>query len=120
MGDKGGKKNRLRQWAILAVAIVLAVVCFRIMVGRPSFDAVKVAQAETRMWQAYYSEDKTQLGLQLIVFLRNQHGLSLLEPKKSGKLLARSAMKFRSAKGDYESAALPDLAKAYGLIKRAT
>jgi hypothetical protein len=113
-------KCRLLLWPILAMVIVLAVVCFRIMVGRPGFDADKVAQAETRMWQAYYSEDKTQLGFQLIALLRNQHGLSLLEAKEIGELLARSAMKFRLAKGDYESVALPDLAKAYSLIKLAT
>ena len=112
--------GRFLKWAILVVVIVLAVVSFWIMVERPSFDADKVAQAETRMWQAYYSGDKTQLGLQLIALLRNQHGLSLLEAKEIGELLASSAMKFRSANGDYESVALPDLSKAYGLIKRAT
>lgn len=108
------------KWSVLAVVVILAIICFRIVFGRPSFDADKVARAETRMWQAYYSGDKTQLGLQLIALLRNQHGLSLLEAKEIGELLASSAMKFSSAGGDYERIVLPDLARAYRLIKQAT
>jgi hypothetical protein len=113
-------KRRFLKWVVLAsVAVVAAVIIFRIIFGRPSFKADKAAQAETRMWQAYYSDDKTQLGLQLIALLRNQHGLSLFESKEIGELLAGAAMKFRSANGNYEEAALPDLVRAYGLIKQA-
>lgn len=108
------------KWSTFVVVILLFLLGFRIIFGRPSFDADKVARAETRLWQAYYSGDKTQLGLQLIALLRNQYGLSFLEAKEIGELLASSAMKFRSANGDYESIALPDLSKAYGLIKQAT
>lgn len=113
-------KHPFLKWSIFAAVIVLALLCFRIIFGRPSFDADEVARAETRLWQAYYSGDKTQLGLQLIALLRKQHGLSLFEAKEIGELLAGSAMNFRSANGDYESVVLPDLSKAYGLIKQAT
>jgi hypothetical protein len=120
MGDERGARYRLLKWTVLAVAVALVVLCHRFVFGRPSFDAEKVAQAETRMWRAYYSGNKMQLGLQLVSLLRNQHGLSLPEAKRIGELFAKSAIGFRSANDDYESIALPDLAKAYGLIKRAT
>ena len=113
-------RGRFLNWALGAVVLALAVVSFRFMAGRPAFDADKVAHAETRMWQAYYSGDKAQLGLQLIALLRSEHGLSLLEAREVGERLASSAMAFRAARGDYERAVLPDLSKAYGLIQRAT
>jgi hypothetical protein len=112
--------GRFVKWGILAVALVLAVFVLRFVFGRPSFDADKVARAETRMWQAYYTGNQMQLGLQLIALLRNHHGLSLFEAKKVGELFASSAMKFRSASSDYDSISLPELTKAYGLIKQAT
>jgi len=120
MDQHRASQGRLLKVGILVIAVVLAAVCFRIVANRPSFAADKVARAETHMWQAYYSGNKTQLGLQLIALLRYQYGLSLPEAKQIGELLASSAMKFRSASGDSERAALPDLAHAYGLIKRAT
>jgi len=105
---------------ILAAVISLVVWSLRVTFARPLFNADKVAQMEAQMWQAYYSGDKTKLGLLLIALLRNQYGLSLLEAKDIGELFARSAMSFRSARGDYETVALPDLTKAYGLIKQDT
>jgi len=120
MHQKREGKRHFLKWAILAAVVLIAAWGLRITLGRPSFDADKVAQAETRMWQSYYSGDKIQLGLQLIALLRNQHSLSLWEAKEIGELLASSTMKFRSASGDYERVALPDLVKAYVLIKQAT
>jgi hypothetical protein len=120
MERQRGTVGRIVKWGIVAVIFVLAVFGFRFMFGRPSFDADKVARAETRMWQAYYTGDKIQLGLQLIAQLRSQHGLSLFEAEKVGELFASAAMKFRSASGDYDHVCLPDLTKAYSLIKQAT
>jgi len=120
MDQQREAKGHFLKWATFVVVVVLAVWCLRFIFGRPSLDADKVGRAETRMWQAYYSEDKTQLGLHSIALLRNQYGLSLFEAKEIGQLLASSAMKFRSASSDYESVVLPDLARAYGLLKQAT
>ena len=120
MHQKREGKWHFLKWAIPVALVLIAVWGLRITFGRPTFDADKVAQAETRMWQSYYSGDKIQLGLQLIALLRNQHSLSLWEAKEIGELLASSTMKFRSASGDYERVALPDLVKAYVLIKQAT
>lgn len=112
--------GRLVKWGLLAVLLVLVLFVVRFVYGRPSFDADKVARAETRMWQAYYTGNKTQLGLQLIAQLRSQHQLALFEAKEVGELLATSAMRFRSASGDYDSVCLPDLTRAYSLIKQDT
>lgn len=120
MERQRGTVGRFVKWGMLAVVLVLAGSGLRFVFGRPSFNADKVARAETRMWQAYYTGDKTKLGLQLIAQLRGQYGLSLFEAKEVGELFARSALKFRSASGDWDQVCLPDLTKAYSLIKQAT
>ena len=106
--------------AIIALAILLVAWCLRYPFYRPTFNPEKIAHMETQMWQSYYSGDKMELGLQLIAILRSQYGLSLMEAKGIGELLASSAMKFHAARGNYDTVALPDLIKAYGLIKQAT
>ena len=106
--------------AIIAVAIFLAIWCLQFTFSRPTFNAEKIAHLETQMWQSYYSGDKIELGLQLVALLRSQYGLSLLEAKNIGELLASSAMKFHTTHSDYEIVVLPDLIKAYALIQKAT
>jgi hypothetical protein len=113
-------RSGVLRWALVTVGVAAAILLFRVMWGRPSFDADKVARAETRMWQAYYSDDKTELGLQLIALLRNQHSLTLLEAKDIGELLASAAMEFHQASGAYDQAVLPDLTQAYRRIRQAT
>ncbi len=105
---------------ICATAIFLVGWCLNITFSQSEFNPEKLAQMETQMWQAYYSGNKTELGLLLISILRSQYGLSLLEAKNIGELLASSAMKFRAAESDYETVALPDLTKAYSRIKKNT
>ena len=108
------------KWFILIFVIIIIVTGWKIFFTRPAFNADKIAQSETRMWQAYYAGNKTKIGIELIYLLRNQYGLRLFEAKQIGELLASGAMKFRSAKGNYENLVLNDLTKAYLLIKRAT
>jgi len=113
-------RGKLVLLVVVALLGVGAAMGYRFVFGRPSFDGNEVGRAEARMWQAYYANNKTQLGLQLVAMLRKQHGLSLLESKQIGELLAASAMKFRKAKGDYERVALGELTEAYRLIKDAS
>ena len=108
----------MTKWTIAVVMALVVVMGCWLIFGRPSFNADKVAQAETRMWQAYYAGNRVQLGLELISMLRNQYGMSLLEAKETAELLVSSAMDFRSSKGNYENIALGDLTEAYRLIKR--
>ena len=107
-------------WLALVVVAAIAVVLYRVGLGRPSFDADMMAQAETKMWQAYYSGDRTQIGLQLIALLRNQHGMTLLEAKRAGESFAQAAMKFRSAREHYDAVALGDMTAAYDVIRQAS
>jgi hypothetical protein len=122
MSQQSKAKSGCFKWflVLLCLIIVIGAVVFRIAFNRPSFDADKVAQAETEMWRAYYGEDRTQLGLTLITLLRSQHGLSLVEAKNIGQLFARSAMEFQSTKSGYEKTVLPYLTEAYGRIQQAS
>ena len=113
-------ERNILKWLPLVAIAVISIGLYHIVFGRPSFNAEKVAQAETKMWQAYYSQDQMQLGLHLISFLRNQHGISFLEAKRSGELLAQASMKFRSAQGNYEDIILEDLTEAYRIIEKAS
>lgn len=109
-----------RRWIIPVAVIGLAVLAFWMIGGRASFDPDKVAESETRMWQAYYSGNRTKLGLELMTLLRSQYGMSLLKAKDIAELLARSSMSFGTATGSYESIVLPDLTEAYRLIQQAS
>jgi len=120
MNPRHEARHRMAKLVVAVLLTAAAVMCWRFVLGGPSFDPDEVARAETRMWQAYYSGDRTKLGLQLVSLLRKQHGLSFIEAKEIGELLASSAMKFHAAKGDYESVALGELTEAYRLIKRAS
>jgi len=120
MSAKPVRKPRYLLGSALGVLVLLAVFLFRFVFAAPSYDAVKIAEAETKMWQAYYSGDQIQLGFHLVGLLRSQYGLSLLEAKAIGEALARAAIAFLSAKGNYEQVALPDLIQAYSLIQSET
>ena len=86
----------------------------------PTIDAEGVAQAETKMWQAYYSDDFMQIGAQLMTLLNRQYGLAPDRARDIGGLFAISSMSFRMARGDYENAVLPGLTRAYEQLKQAT
>jgi hypothetical protein len=105
---------------IITLIIISAVSAFYAILHRPTFNADKVAIAETQMWRAYYSGNKNKLGLLLISLLRSQYGLSFPAAKEIGESFASSAIKFHSATGNYEQVALPDLINAYTLLKKST
>ena len=56
----------MAKWTIAVVMVLITVIGCWLIFSRTSFDADKVAQAETRMWQAYYAGNRYQLGLELI------------------------------------------------------
>jgi hypothetical protein len=118
MDRQAGAKFSYLKWIVLAAVVIVAVSLFRMVLVRPSFDPDKIARAERRMWQSYYSGKGTELGLELIALFRNQYGLTLFEARKIGELFALSAMRFQSARGNYERVVLPDLTEAYRLIKQ--
>lgn len=120
MTAKPEKRRRYLLGSALGVSVLLAIFLFRFAFATPSYDPVEIGEAETKMWQAYYSGDRIQLGFHLVSLLRNQYGLSLLEAKTIGESLANAAIGFLHSKGDYETVALPDLIRAYTLIKEET
>lgn len=117
MYTTAGNKRKALKLAFLAVFAALTIVACHVIFGHPSFNPAKVARAETRMWQAYYTGDRATLGAELISLLRNQYGLSLFEAKKIAELLANSAMKFSSGNSEDYGDALMLLARAYKQIK---
>lgn len=106
-------------WVALAVLAVLVPVA---LFGkrRHAFDPERIGGGETRMWQAYYAGRRLRLFGLLLGLLRRQFGLSWFEAFRIGRLLARSAMRFKDVWEDYEAVALPDLIAAYERIRRAT
>jgi hypothetical protein len=84
---------------------------------RFEMDPGKVADAETRMWQAYYANDHIMLRQEIENLLNCQFGISVSDAKEIGESLASAAMKFESAKSNYKLTVLPDLERAYSLLK---
>ncbi len=80
-------------------------------------DPGKVAAAESRMWQAYYANDHVALRQELTNLLRSQFGISASDAKDIGVTLASAAMKFESTENNYKLTILPDLERAYSLLK---
>lgn len=120
MVKKQKSRNQNARWVLTAIIVLMAIAGWKLVYGRPAFDPDTVAKSETLMWQAYYSGNHTQLGMEIITLLRSQYGLPLLKAKTIGELLARSSMRFQSANGDYERIVLPDLTEAYRLIQQAS
>ena len=102
---------------LLVAAAVGTVGCYSLFWGKAPYDAHYLASAETEMWKAYYSKDKSRLAWNLVQVLRRQFGISAYEASETGNLLADSAMKFKAAKPGQYDEALPDLIAAYSKVK---
>jgi hypothetical protein len=104
--------------ALLLIAIALFVTWLKINSPLP-LDSKKIAAAETSMWQAYYSNQPSKLGKELIALLRHQFGLSLLQALSVSKDLMDATLTFNKSQGDYNNKVLPHLVKAYEKIRKA-
>jgi hypothetical protein len=80
------------------------------------FDPDRMADLETRMWQAYYSKENVRLFGLLVVTLREQYHYSWLTAATQGYHLARAAAAFGNARAHYE-VVLPDLEAGYATAK---
>lgn len=114
------RKFGLLKLILLVCAVVAGVVVYRLVFSRPSFNADKIARAETEMWRAYYAKNELKLATELVSLFRNQFGLSLPAATRVGKLYAQAAMKFQAAPGNYDQVVLPDLIEAYRLLQQHT
>jgi len=81
------------------------------------FDADRVADLEVSMWQAYYAKERARLFGLLVTMLREQYHYSWATAVREGFHLARAAVIFGDARGNYEALVLPDLEQAYAAAK---
>jgi hypothetical protein len=80
------------------------------------FDAVRMADLELRMWQAYYDEDRVRVFGLLVATLREQYRYSWAVAATEGFHLARAAARFSELESNYD-VVLPDLEAAYGTAR---
>lgn len=79
------------------------------------FDPDRLADLETRMWQAYYRRRPARLFGLLIEGLREQARASWPRALAAGFFLTRAAAGFGRSSGDYDRFA-PDVARGYRLL----
>ncbi|HOZ48443.1 MAG TPA: hypothetical protein PK468_17665 [Candidatus Hydrogenedentes bacterium] len=84
-------------------------------------EALKVATAETRMWEAYSRCDINAVAREMVLLLREQFGLDESEAQETAGCIARAMGAFVLMTGsDYEKTVLPELEKGYARIKQAS
>lgn len=113
----------VKMWIIILVIFLIVSMFYggyTVAINRPTFDPAAVANAETAMWKAYYTEDQAALAWNLVSLFRSQFGLTWWEATRIGKNFAESAMKFRRGEKNHELAIVPGLIDAYRLIKKSS
>src|SRR6516162_4396641 len=78
------------------------------------FDADRMAELETRMWQSYYRKQKLRLFGELVTMLHEQYRYPWAKATRAGWLLAHAAATFGDARGDYDRVR-PEIEKAYAI-----
>lgn len=99
--------------AACAAAAIVAAVALR---PRAPFDTAAVADAETRMWFAYYSGETPMISGYLEEMLRRQFGVPVYPSQEVARRFSIAAMRFRSVQGGYETNTLPYLTEAYRVL----
>jgi len=112
--------NKKLRAGCLAVIAVLLLVCAGLVYKYGmnhginfDFDPDYVAGSETRMWQAYYTKDRTTLGIEIVKLLNEQFGLSVQKAAELGEGLARTAITFATSRDNYQQNTLPGLIEYY-------
>jgi hypothetical protein len=77
-----------------------------------SFDPVRVARLELRMWKAYYRRQPVRLFGLLVQANREQAGVGWARAVLAAGWLARGAARFGRSTGDYDRF-LPDIVRGY-------
>lgn len=116
-----------RGWylSVALIGLVLAVAGFvwqpQPRAPRPlgDFNPDRVAALEAGMWQAYYEKQRVRLFSLLVTTLREQYGFSWPTATVTAFSLAKAAVTFGDATGDYERA-IPDLTRGFARIQTAT
>jgi hypothetical protein len=119
-----GSRGRPRFWkrvalVVLTLLAVAAFAAFRAPAGPRTltrFEPDRLAQLETDMWQAYYSQQRLRLFTLLVITLREQYGYSWARATQAGFHLARAASDFSRMRDNYAQV-LPDLEAAYTIAR---
>jgi hypothetical protein len=80
------------------------------------FNAVRLADLEVRMWQAYYDKQRVRLFELLVTLLHEQYHYSWATATVEGFHLARAAATFSDLRDHYD-VVLPDLEAAYDKVR---
>jgi hypothetical protein len=80
------------------------------------FDPDRLADLELRMWQAYYRRQPARLFGLLVRANREQAGVSWVRAVQAAFYLARAAVRFGRADGDYDRFE-PDIARGYRALR---
>ncbi len=111
-----------RRVALAGAAVLLAAIGYLVLrAPEPrgsmrEFDPSRLANLETRMWQAYYEKENARLFGLLVVMLREQYHYSWSVALREAFHLARAAARFGNATSNYERV-LPDLEAAYATVR---
>ena len=100
-------------FVVVAIALVVALVPPPGPRSIRTFEPVRLADLELRMWQAYYAKQNVRLFGLLVTLLREQYRYSWATAAREAFHLARAAATFGNARSNYE-VVLPDLEAAYG------
>lgn len=106
---------------MVAAVAVVAALSWLLAAPQPrgsmrQFEPARLANLETRMWQAYYDKENLRLFALLVVMLREQYHYSWAVSTREAFHLARAAARFGNARSDYERV-LPDLEAAYTMVR---
>jgi hypothetical protein len=101
---------------LAAFAIAFAVTPPRGPRSMRQFNAVRLADLEVRMWQAYYDKERARLFALLVTLLHEQYHYSWATATVEGFHLARAAAMFGDLKENYD-VVLPDLEAAYDTVR---
>jgi hypothetical protein len=103
-------------FVVVAIALVVALVPPPGPRSIRTFEPVRLADLELRMWQAYYAKENVRLFGLLVTLLREQYRYSWATAAREAFHLARAAATFGNARSNYE-VVLPDLEAAYGTAR---
>lgn len=116
---KGAKGGRVII-AVLAIAVLAGGYAATTAPPGPrtmrEFDPHRLADLESRMWQAYYAKQNVRLFGLLVTMLHEQYHYSWATAAREGFHLARAAAVFGNARSDYDRV-LPDLTNGYATAR---
>ncbi len=112
-----GRRRALRTGAVAALCLLVFAAALALTPPRGPrsmrvFDPARLADLETRMWQAYYGRERVRLFALLVTMLHEQYRYSWATAAAEGFHLARAAATFGDLRGGYDRV-LPDLEAAY-------